>query len=381
MFNGIAALEAARESIRRQFAERAADYPDQAPAHPWTKIAPVTSYVHELPAERLKQIRIHVDPLMGVHSGDHFLRVAHSDGTQYAKATGYDWLGDGVPPELWADDPEVPGLPQVPFGTSYRGKTINDFAVTNQQNVCNLWRMGASEIRGRVIFLEIGAGYGGFALNALRLFKDCTYVIVDLPETLIFSAAFLITHRPELKAYVYHPGDDLPAIMRDAGKYDLLFIPNYRADALKHLPRVTIGYNSLSFPEMKREAMRGYLERIAPRLTHWFVSVNYRGEVFAEGGGVDDELGKFFELTPTPAEYRRGLRLSGVQYDSLHCRPVLIGTTTGERRAELGGRSLREVSPLIGRVQVEIGPDSARVSKPPLLDRIRRRLGKARGLE
>ena len=118
--------------------------------------------------------------------------------------------------------------------------------------------------------------------------------------------------------------------------------------------------------------MRRYLEAIAPRLTHFFISVNYRG-VRTEGGpGVEDVLAEYFQLTPTPAEYRRGLRLSWEQYDGLHCRPVFIGTKNKAQRADLAGRTLREV---LGRVCVEIGPHSSRFSFPPILDRIRRTLG------
>ena len=101
-------LEAAREAIRAQFLERSANFRNHLPVHPWTKIAPVISYVHDLPVEHLQRIRLHVDPLMGRHSGEQFLVVASKDGAEYARDTGYEWLGAGVRPSCGRMIPTSP---------------------------------------------------------------------------------------------------------------------------------------------------------------------------------------------------------------------------------------------------------------------------------
>ncbi len=43
------------------------------------------------------------------------------------------------------------------------------------------------EVDRRVTVVEIGAGWGGLAYQFKTLFPNTTYVIVDLPPTLLFS--------------------------------------------------------------------------------------------------------------------------------------------------------------------------------------------------
>ena len=49
------AVESARAAILAQLADRQTHYPQHCPAHPWVRLTQVTSYIFDLPAERLRQ--------------------------------------------------------------------------------------------------------------------------------------------------------------------------------------------------------------------------------------------------------------------------------------------------------------------------------------
>ncbi|MGK0238674.1 MAG: hypothetical protein ACI92G_002140 [Candidatus Pelagisphaera sp.] len=347
-----------QQKIRLQIIERNELFPDNAPGYPWSQVTNALSYVFDLPSRELTRIRLHVDPFMGVETATYYLSDAFQDPVTHAEVTGYNFLGEGVPSEFWAEDPPTPGPNELRFGPTLDGRDINSIAAKNQQYVCNLWRLGMVDIDqspGRTVFLEIGPGYGGFALNALKQLKNCTYVIVDLPETLIFSASYLISNRPDLKAYVYCPGDDIKEFIRDFESYDLIFIPDYMYDSLDELPYINIGFNTISFPEMPTPIVRGYLDLIAPRLKNFFMSCNYTGKKGRECS-VDRVLEEYFSLAPTPEQYMNGAEVSEEEYNDHLFRPTLIGTTSETSRGEFGNCTLRDYNVSTGYVSILISP-------------------------
>ncbi len=96
------------------------------------------------------------------------------------------------------------------------------------------------EIRapGRRLVWEIGAGWGGFAYQFKTLFPDVTYVIVDSPELLQLSAAYLTTLFPEAK--VVHGNGDVDALA-DWESVDFAFVPTHMSDSLQGLrPDLTL---------------------------------------------------------------------------------------------------------------------------------------------
>jgi len=189
--------------------------------------------------------------------------------------------------------------------------------------------------------LEIGAGHGGFA----HLFAEqcaCKYVIIDLPETLFFSAVFLTAHGAGKRVYVYQPGDDLEKRMAEA--HDFVLIPDYRANGLRSLSELRLAINHVSFPEMDTEVLRQYLRLAEERLRGYLVSVNYRS---TEGRApVDTILAEFFDLTPSMEQIRA---IAGSAVDHITCRPTIIGCSDDIMRRRLAGKATRDVIDTTGR--------------------------------
>ena len=83
--------------------------------------------------------------------------------------------------------------------------------------------------------LEIGAGYGGLAHHLLGILGNVTYFIVDLPETLLFSASYLSSLNPGKSIYIYDSNDFSEFINSNRiQSYDFILIPRTRSLALAY---------------------------------------------------------------------------------------------------------------------------------------------------
>lgn len=110
----------------------------------------------------------------------------------------------------------------------------------------------------RQVVVEIGAGWGGFGYQLKSLCKNVTYVIVDLPPTLLFSSVYLSTAFPDAKVFVYGDGD-LAAAMESIQEYDFVFLPHFLIPELK-VPNIDLAVNMISFQEMTTEQVGGYVD-------------------------------------------------------------------------------------------------------------------------
>ncbi len=104
----------------------------------------------------------------------------------------------------------------------------------------------AIQDNGRCRILEIGAGYGGLAYTLIMLLGKVEYIIVDLPESLSFSTAYLTGTLPNFPRRVYLPGGTLPS-----AKEGVLFVCNHLLEELRpHIGQVDLIINALSLSEM-----------------------------------------------------------------------------------------------------------------------------------
>ncbi len=117
------------------------------------------------------------------------------------------------------------------------------------------------------VWLEIGAGWGGFGYTAKTKFPKTTYVIVDLPQTMMFSATYLMSVFPEAKVALY-PEVSMDELARDLRSYDFVFLPHYMFEKIGFA--IDLAINMVSFQEMTTGQVAGYLKHLAtmncPRL-------------------------------------------------------------------------------------------------------------------
>ncbi|HUC64574.1 MAG TPA: putative sugar O-methyltransferase [Stellaceae bacterium] len=98
------------------------------------------------------------------------------------------------------------------------------------------------------VILEIGAGYGMLAAAVRRAFPRCTYLVVDLPNSLAFSGCYLASRQDGSVRVV---ADERPS----PGDVGLVLTTDLAA--VEGIP-IDVAINTLSFAEMPESVVEGY---------------------------------------------------------------------------------------------------------------------------
>lgn len=111
--------------------------------------------------------------------------------------------------------------------------------------------------------MEIGAGLGQLA-RTFRLFSPrVTQLIVDLPETLIFSYAFLRANFPDLGHFYCTSAHDISKISEQLGGF--VYIPFKLAKHIQGI-KIDVAMNTHSFGEMPIPVTQAYFDIIQNQL-------------------------------------------------------------------------------------------------------------------
>jgi SAM-dependent methyltransferase len=221
-----------------------------------------------LPEEYFDKLRLHTYHL----TNDSSVWYEFS-AQEFVTKTGVQELTRGIPRDLVLYEP--------PLGIGCRlddGRLMSYDSVRYQKTVNTLYRQGILDAlrtpARRSTILEIGGGYGGLAHHLSRILGNTTYIIVDLPEVLLFSASFLTMLNGTKKIYLYNQADFSSFIdSSDARSYDFIFIPNYCLEALRGW-NFDLVLNMHSFQEMSEDQVTAYLDFIRDTCTGVLYSLN-----------------------------------------------------------------------------------------------------------
>jgi putative sugar O-methyltransferase len=157
----------------------------------------------------------------------------------------------------------------------------------------------------RAVALEIGPGWGGFAYQFKRLFPASTYVLVDFPETFLFSAVYLMTLFPEAHVAFFDPGEEAP--LADA---DFVFVANQ--DIGRFETSADLAVNMVSFQEMTDEQVALYVSRLHERRCPILYSLNRDRSLYnQELDSVREIVSQWYsleEITVLPTDYTKTLK-------------------------------------------------------------------------
>ena len=146
--------------------------------------------------------------------------------------------------------------------------------------------------KGRVA-LEIGGGWGGFGYQFKQLFPKATYVIVDLPQTILFSGTYLKSLFPHANVYIEEPADSFEDF--NLVEYDFVLITSQSAKKL--VQRIDLAINMVSFQEMTNDQVFNYAKWLrAVKTTTVYSHNRNRSKYNKELGNVHDILAEFFSL-------------------------------------------------------------------------------------
>jgi putative sugar O-methyltransferase len=101
--------------------------------------------------------------------------------------------------------------------------------------------------------VEVGAGLGHLARTLRLMGISRSHIIIDLPESLVFSYAFLLSNFPDASSSFVSSLDEAREIRVE--DYDFVFIPSGCADQID-FSGAELFLNTASLGEMRNEAIR-----------------------------------------------------------------------------------------------------------------------------
>lgn len=191
----------------------------------------------------------------------------------------------------------VPESPKLGgFGYVIKNKIINIDTLKFYEVLIALSKKGIlDKSKKRKVVLEIGAGWGGFAYQYKTLFPNTTYIIVDLPPSILFSATYLMTLFPKSKIFV-SDGDIETIDNLSIEEWDFIFIPHYLWNKLKfNVPDLVI--NMVSFQEMTAGQVENYIQKCASWGVKYLYSLNREKSFYnTQIESVSKIIGKYYEV-------------------------------------------------------------------------------------
>lgn len=171
--------------------------------------------------------------------------------------------------EIHGAAPEELAVPAVgePWGLH-----LDDVLVTPKATRFHALATQAAElVRGRPTptVAEIGAGYGGMAHYLLRDHPNVRWIDLDLPETLVIAAYWIIGSLPDTDVTLYgereladiFPGNGDRAAPGDGTGPGAILLPNHAITALP-AGSVDLTVNTFSFSEMPAATLTATLEEV-----------------------------------------------------------------------------------------------------------------------
>ncbi len=306
------------------------------PSAYWSDFCSYFDYMLGLEEQYYAKVRLHTYHLTtDNYQFYYFAETGVLGGSEtFRRNIALEQLSEGLPPTYILNEPDG--------GIGFRyddGRFVSIDIARYQRVVASLYRhhvlssLPHSENR-RASLLEIGGGYGGLAHHLSRIAERSTYVIVDLPETLLFSAAYLMLLNPEKKIYLYG-ADDFQEVVEndDWGGYDFILIPNYRLRALEGR-KFDFVLNMTSLQEMRVKQAEEYLDFIRAHCAGVFYSWN-----------EDRHQPHNAEMTNLSELLRRRFKLLDITEENLLMNPPSNGDIAPEPRRL---KVLRKIGRAIG---------------------------------
>ncbi len=265
-----------------------------SPSEMWSLGCSNIDYMLWLPEEYFAKLRMHTYHF----TGDNYQTYFYADPEWFRSAYRLAALTKDIPAKLVLNEPE--GGIGFHYGN---GRFVSVDITRFQRVVNNLYRSKvladlSQSNRPTNYILEIGAGYGGLAHHLSNILDNVTYVIVDLPETLLFSASYLSLHNPQKKIYVYDPSDFSTLMQgRELDAYDFVLLPNYQLQSIRWM-RFDLILNMESLGEMTTRQAEEYLDFIKDTCAEVFYSLNQDRVIQNyEMSSVSELLARRFSLT------------------------------------------------------------------------------------
>jgi len=190
----------------------------------------------------------------------------------------YKYLTVGVPEGVIFRPPEACSE----FGWRYGGGIVNVDSLMYQSHITTLYRHGVIDyLRSlpSLTILEIGGGYGPLAYFFKELFPQARYYAVDIPESLLFQAYYLLLVKGECVDVERSVYDGSDPILLSPERNTYTFIPNFLAHDLIGNASFDFVINTASLGEMNETQVEEYAKIV-------FKTLKPAGIFFEENSAV-----------------------------------------------------------------------------------------------
>jgi hypothetical protein len=200
-----------------------------------------------------------------------------------------------------------------------KNKTIRNGRVLTGNFLRTLWiyhRINRKIGNNFKSILELGGGAGHQARTFTMMLPDCKYTIVDLPETLIFSYAYMSLNYPNKKLlYVTCPED-----MSKIDDFDYVFVPAVFSEML-HGKSYDLFINTASMGEMNNSTIHRWMDFIQNKINIGHI---YTLNRFLNV--IDNSLKFRLNENECSTSYDHKWNIISWELEPLHCRCPYIDT-------------------------------------------------------
>ena len=148
------------------------------------------------------------------------------------------------------------------FGVKIGGKLINQDIIRSLIAVSTLYHGDKLDPQDAPTVLEIGCGYGSLAHHFKNPIPRSNYIMVDLPESLLYLAAYLKLLNPGKTVYIYEPESDKQLWDEEqAPQYDFMLLPPWEVAAIPD-GSIDLVIVVFSLQEMTRSQVVHYLQQV-----------------------------------------------------------------------------------------------------------------------
>ena len=152
------------------------------------------------------------------------------------------------------------------MGWMVNGRIINYDVYSYLYELCLMYENGVLQCLEKggaercVRVLEIGGGYGSLAYYLMKIYGNLRYVIVDIPESLLFSSIYLTTLFPDLTHELVENDSRQSESPDDAG---FTFVPNLLMEQISPTSgKFDLVINTLSLTEMNASQIVYYCKKV-----------------------------------------------------------------------------------------------------------------------
>jgi len=253
------------------------------------------AFLEHFNEEELYKIRLYAGYVTGMGIGTPSPKDAITDTWKF-------YTGD-IPTDFWVSEPTILG--EESLGVLINGKLINYDYLRYQACITNLYLQGVFNDNIQHVIMEIGVGSGGLAYSFEQLPVQFTYILMDIPESLMLAAAYLAVNSHK-RIYLYDPETfNAQFIKTEIYNYDFVLLPNYVLPLLYELEEITLLLNQASFQEMTNLQLDTYLDFAVSKVSGFIYSDN----VDRHAGNkeltysISESLNTRFKLLPSINEY------------------------------------------------------------------------------